>query len=130
MWSDIDWDNKGFQVQRQAQRVTGKGFILTDLKTKASKRSISFGELTAQKLKDQHGISLTIKAFAGDRWDENNLVFSSTIGTIQEPRNLLRHFKGIIQKAGLPDIRFHDLRHTAAALMFKQGAHPKVVQER
>jgi integrase len=72
----------------------------------------------------------TVKAFAGDSWQENNLVFPSTIGTIHTPRNLHRHFKGLIKKVELPDIRFHDLRHTAATLMFKQGAHPKVVQER
>ena len=47
-----------------------------------------------------------------------------------EPRNLFRHFKGVLVKAGLPEIRFHDLRHTAATLMLQQGVHPKVVQER
>jgi integrase len=36
----------------------------------------------------------------------------------------------LIRKAGLPDIRLHDLRHTAATLMLKQGVHPKIVQER
>jgi integrase len=47
-----------------------------------------------------------------------------------EPRNLFRQFKGLLERAGLPDIRFHDLRHTAATLMFEQDVHPKVVQER
>ena len=43
---------------------------------------------------------------------------------------MLAAFKGILAQAGLPDIRFHDLRHTAASLMLQQGIHPKVVQER
>lgn len=43
---------------------------------------------------------------------------------------MYREFKSIIKKAGLPDIRFHDLRHTAATLMLQQGVHPKIVQER
>jgi integrase len=52
------------------------------------------------------------------------------MGTRMGPRNLLRHFKIALKKAGLPEIRFHDLRHTAASLMLMQGTHPKVVQER
>jgi integrase len=45
-------------------------------------------------------------------------------------RNVFREFKRLIRKVGLPDIRFHDLRHTNATPMLGQGAHPKVVQER
>lgn len=44
--------------------------------------------------------------------------------------NLNKKFKALLKEAGLPDIRFHDLRHTAATLMLQKGIHPKVVQER
>lgn len=54
----------------------------------------------------------------------------SSAGTPQDPRNLPSVFKAFLRKAGLPDIRFHDLRHTAASLMLQQGIHPKVVEER
>ena len=47
-----------------------------------------------------------------------------------DPSNLYHNFKRFLKKAGLPDIRFHDLRHTSATLMLQQGVHPKVVQER
>ena len=47
-----------------------------------------------------------------------------------DPDNMCHEFKRLLVKAGLPDIRFHDLRHTAASLMLQQGVHPKVVQER
>jgi integrase len=47
-----------------------------------------------------------------------------------EARNLVRSFKALLKEAGLPEIRFHDLRHTAATLMLQQGVHPKIVQER
>jgi integrase len=39
-------------------------------------------------------------------------------------------FKRLIKQAGLPDLRFHDLRHTSATLLLGQGVHPKIVQER
>lgn len=45
-------------------------------------------------------------------------------------RNLHRQFKNLLKKAGLPDIRFHDLRHTHATLLLSRSTHPKVVQER
>ncbi len=40
------------------------------------------------------------------------------------------HFKPLLKRAGLPDIRFHDLRHTSASLLLAAGVHPKVVPER
>ena len=58
------------------------------------------------------------------------MIFPSTLGTPLDPRNLFRDFKAILEQANLPDIRFHDLRHTAATLMLQQDVHPKVVQER
>ena len=47
-----------------------------------------------------------------------------------DQRNLLKIFKGYLKKAGVPDIRFPDLRHTAATLMLQQGINLKIVQER
>ena len=43
---------------------------------------------------------------------------------------LVTQFKSLIRKSGLPDLRFHDLRHTSATLLLAQGVHPKIVQER
>lgn len=59
-----------------------------------------------------------------------DLIFSTRLGTPLDPSNIVTYFKELLIKAGLPDIRFHDLRHTAATLMLQQGIHPKVVQER
>jgi integrase len=67
-------------------------------------------------------------AFKG--WIENDVIFPSTNGTPTDSRNIIRIFKGILEKAQLPKIRFHDLRHTAATLMLQQNTHPKIVQER
>ena len=46
-----------------------------------------------------------------------------------EPRNVHREFKAILRTAGLPDIRFHDLRHTAATLLLAQGVDPRTIME-
>ncbi len=46
-----------------------------------------------------------------------------------DPRNALRVFYAIVKKSGLPRLRFHDLRHSAATLLLVQGVHPRVVME-
>jgi integrase len=57
------------------------------------------------------------------------LVFPSTIGTPLDARNVVRQFQKLLHKAGLPHMRFHDLRHTCASLLLAQGVHPRVVME-
>lgn len=62
-------------------------------------------------------------------WRESGLVFTTDIGTPISPRNLVRHFKSKLRQAGLPEIRFHDLRHTTASLLLEKNGHPKIVSE-
>ena len=64
---------------------------------------------------------------ASDRWTEHGLIFSKSLGGPIHPRNLLRDFKKLLREAGLPEIRFHNLRHTAASLMLNHGIAPNVV---
>ena len=57
-------------------------------------------------------------------------MFCTGVGTPLNRHNLVaRSFKPLLERAGLPDIRFHDLRHTCATLMLRGGIHPKIVQE-
>ncbi len=62
-------------------------------------------------------------------WKECELVFTTDIDTPISPRNLIRLFKDKIKEAGLPDIRFHDLRHGVASLLLEKNVHPKIVFE-
>ena len=61
---------------------------------------------------------------------EHGLIFTTGIGTPISQRNLLRNFKVLLQQAGLPPIRFHDLRHSAASLMLNNGVPVIVVSRR
>jgi integrase len=57
-------------------------------------------------------------------------MFPSQVGTPMNAKNFTaRSFKPLLKRAKLPNIRFHDLRHTFATLMLQNGEHPKVVQE-
>ena len=63
-------------------------------------------------------------------WKEIDLVFPSTIGTPIDPTNILRKFRQLLKKAGLPRVRFHDLRHTSASLMLNNGVDVLVASKR
>jgi integrase len=69
------------------------------------------------------------REWAGSRWKETGYVFTAGIGTPIKRRNLLRDWYKLMNGSGLPRIRFHDLRHSAAMLLFAQGVHPKTVME-
>ena len=65
----------------------------------------------------------------GAQWTDNGLVFTTTIGTPLEAQKIVnRHFKPLLRRAGLPNIRWHDLRHTCSTLLLRRGVHPKMVQ--
>jgi integrase len=129
-WSDIDWDRNTISVQRQLLRMYEDRDYYSSLKTKSGRRTISLGTNTIQKLQGHHQKQIGIKESMSDRWDENNLIFPSTVGTPMNQRNLLRMFKTIIREIGLREIRFHDLRHTAASLMLNHGISPLIVANR
>jgi integrase len=74
----------------------------------------------------QHGQRLS----TGPAWDEQGWVFCNGVGRPIEGGHLLnRSFRPLLVKAGLPLIRFHDLRHSVATLLLTAGIHPKIVQE-
>jgi integrase len=65
-----------------------------------------------------------------ETYKDYGLVFSTSVGTPVNPENLVnRSFKPLLKKAKLPEIRFHNLRHTCATLLLSRGVHPKLVQE-
>jgi integrase len=67
----------------------------------------------------------------GADYQNLDLVFASEAGTPIQPKNLIdRYFKPLLEKAGLPNIRLYDLRHTTASLLLSAGENPKVVSER
>ena len=66
---------------------------------------------------------------AGSRWQEQGLVFTSTIGTPLDGPNVTHRFQEHIAAAGLPRQWFHDLRHACASQLLAQGVSPRVVME-
>jgi len=128
-WSDLDWNKGIIRVQRQVQRVKGRGMVFMRPKTKSSLRSIQLGDETVQILRKHLAQQNLDKALAGKRWKNNNLIFPSRVGTPQSPSNLLKEFKALLKQADLKKIRFHDLRHTSASLMLNHGVPVLIVSK-
>ena len=129
-WPDLDWDYGLLQVQRQLTKKSGGGFEFSAPKTKAGIRRIDLGDNSLSILRDHLQLQYQEIAQAGEAWQDNDLIFPSTIGTPNDRDNLRKRFKAVLEEAGLPEIRFHDLRHTAAALMLNNGIPVIVVSRR
>jgi integrase len=117
---DIDFQKGTIYIKHQLTYVNGQGFSITEPKTEKSKRLVTVPSSALNILRN-HCIYLD---------PDQKLAFTTSTGNPISNRNVIRHFKAVINDLGLPDIRFHDLRHTHATLLLAAGIHPKVVQER
>jgi integrase len=71
------------------------------------------------------------RAATGEAWKDEDLVFPNEYGMAMRGNHTLQcQFTPLLVKTGLPQMRFHDLRHTAATLLLLQGINPKVVSEK
>lgn len=126
-WSDIQWSAGVISVQRQVQRVPHKGWSFIEPKTKAGRRTIRIGPGVIDALR-QHKVRQQLeKQYAGGRWVDYDLIFPNSVGNPLEPSNMRLDYNRLLEEAGLPKIRFHDLRHTAASLMLNHGVPVIVV---
>ena len=128
-WIDLQWESGVVHVQRQVQTIPGKKWSFVDLKTKAAKRTIKLGEGSLQILREHFLSQSQHKELIGDEWQDNGLIFPSTVGSPGNASNLRVDFNKTLDKAGISRIRFHDLRHTAASLMLNNNVPIFVVSK-
>jgi integrase len=131
-WKDIDFTNQMLSVKRAiVWRRKGGGYDFTEPKTNKSRRSIPISKSVIIELKNHRRKQLEEKMKLGSEYQNLDLVFASEIGTPLYSKNIIdRHFKPLLKKAELPNLRLYDLRHTTATLLLSAGENPKVVSER
>ncbi len=132
-WSDIDLETRVLKVARTATYLPGDDghyqFHESTPKTQAGKRVITLPHFAITALKEQKIRQLEQRLLSGPAWNESGLVFCNAKGGYYALAPLERHFKKVLKDAGLPELRVHDLRHSAATLLLKIGVPLKVVQE-
>ena len=128
-WDDADLEQGTLRVGRALVREGGR-HTLGETKTRRGRRQVNLTPRTVAVLKAHRERQLEQRAKHAGMYADHGLIFSSEIGTPLNPENLVkRSFKPLLKRSGLPEIRFHDLRHTCATLLMGRGVHPKLVQE-
>lgn len=128
-WSDVDLDKKVIHVQHNLKKKDSD-FEVANLKTNSSYRNITLPEETVNALIAHREAQGEQKKKKGSIYQENDFVVATSLGTFVKPTNLGRSWRAAVKDSGVKYIRFHDTRHTHASLLFRQGVHPKIVQER
>lgn len=135
-WQDIDLMRGTLQVRRVlthvAIRLRKEGepcFIETEPKTERGRRCLALPEIVLQAIITYKEQQAQLIRNAGQYWQHHDYVFCTKLGKHLTPNYVVTTFKRLLKKAALPDIRFHDLRHTAATTLLALGVNPKIVQE-
>ncbi len=128
-WGDVDLE-AGTLAVRRTLTVTKDGPSFTTPKTAKSRRTVMLSTGPVEALKRHSARQADEMMAAKGLYVDQGLVFASEVGTPLNRHNLTnRSFKPLLKRAGLPEVRFHDLRHTCATLLLSKDVHPKFVQE-
>lgn len=129
-WRDVDLVMANISVCQTLQRIPHEGFIIREPKTAKSRRQVALPPRAALLLRDLRTAYEATQTQLGKAVNDDTLVFSHPDGAPWDLDSVTHAFTRITERIGLAGLRFHDLRHTHASLMLKQGIHPKIVQER
>lgn len=127
-WDDVDLAKGALQCQRSLQ-VTREGIAFKEPKSGRS-RAIPLPRQAVEALQVHYAEQAEQRKLLGESFNEVGLVCTDIDGSPLHPDRISDNFRYLLQKAGLPAIRFHDLRHTHATLLLQQGVHAKIVSER
>lgn len=117
-WNDIDFDNNTISISRTLTNGLNNKLIRSTPKTESSTATLLVDDLT------MHHLSI-LKFYT-----KSVIVFTNSKNTYMHTARPGEALKRYCKKAGIPEVRVHDLRHTCASLMFEAGADIKEVQER
>jgi integrase len=128
LWADVDMSAAVLTVRHQLQMIAGE-WVLAPPKTRASERRIPLPPQALAALEAERERQNRARERAGAKWIDNGLVFTWADGRPIAGRRALDRFKEALAKAGLPPMRFHDLRHAYATLLIAIENNPRVVME-
>lgn len=128
-WRDVQLDAAALHVTATLQS-TRQGHQFAEPKTSQSRRQVALTQTAIAALRRHRATQIAERLRLGHSWHDLDLVFTSENGGPVDDSNLrTRHFYPLLERAGLPRLRLHDLRHTAATLMLGRGVHPKIASE-
>ena len=128
-WKNLDLDRGVVQMVESLEQTRQGGLRFKSTKTEKA-RAVTLPRLALEELRRwkaaQAGALLTL----GVKQEAKTLVCARQDGEPKQPESLTHEFTYLIGRAGVPRVRFHDLRHSHATQLLASGVHPKIVQER
>jgi integrase len=128
-WADVDLATGRLSVRRTLVAVKGRPEWSAP-KTERSRRVVAIDRETVTILKAHRTAQLEERLKTGGGYHDDDLVFATVAGSVLHPDNVTNAFDRRVRAAGLPRIRLHDCRHSAATLLLGEGVPLKVVSER
>ncbi len=128
-WCDIDVGAGTATIQRALQRQRGVGLVFVEPKSARGRRTVTLPPETLDVLATHRQELDREREQAEHKWQDHDLVFPSPLGRPRDMSYLSFTFHRGLKRAGLPRLRIHDLRHTAATHLMTNHVNPKVVQE-
>ena len=129
-WSDIDLLLCQVYVSRTLHQLRDGSIVYRAPKTAKGRRMIALTPSTALVLREHGERQEAMRVLLGKPLTDDDLIFSQLDGKPLLPNTVTHNWIKLVRRTGLHGIRLHDARHSHASLMFKQGTHPKIVQER
>ncbi|MEV6927607.1 tyrosine-type recombinase/integrase [Dactylosporangium sp. NPDC051485] len=130
-WTDIDLDRATLTVERN-RTTAGYQIVENDPKTPAGRRAVALDKHTVRILRAHRARQLDQRRDTqsdGHQWTDSGYVFIRGDGLPINPNYATTRFRKLVQRAGLPPVRLHDLRHGAASLAHEAGADLKTLQD-
>lgn len=127
-WRDVDLERCSISVSQVLYKRRGV-CTFKEPKTKRSRRTVSMTPKLASYLRTYRAQCQAYRIAVEKPLTEDDLVFTTITGEPIDPSGLSHEFHKMAERAGMAGVRFHDLRHSFASIMLKQGAKPKVISE-
>ena len=127
-WSDIDLLAGTLRIA--STRVVAERVVVGEPKTESGKRMLALDDETVRALQAWRRAQVGERLAAGEVWEDHGLVFVDELGRPPHPETMTRWWREAVARAGVPAIRLHDARHTAATVLLRAGVPVKVVSQR
>ena len=129
-WQDLDLDFGRLSIERSLHHLNDRTFHFLPPKTEKSRRLVALPPSLVLVLKQHRDNQRAMRLTMGLVVSNNDLVFAHVDGKPLLPHSISQAWSRLAKRAGYPEVRLHDARHSHASLMLAQGVHPKVVSER
>lgn len=132
-FQDVDFENNSIHIVQQVSTIRRPGMAggqwgIKTLKTNESNRIVAVPNFVMEHIKARKVMVYNQKLENPD-YKDNDLICCNKDGTIKSPQTVYHQYKKLLTKLGLPDIRFHDLRHTCASLLLEQKVDLAVISK-